>query len=118
MNNPLADLGKVIDLRSLQDHQLLRQCVLVDSGKAQVTHFIIPKGEEIPTHEAHGEIVIHCLTGQVLVTALKQSKILFSDHILCLAADEPFSIRATQDAALLATIILPKDGKSVELIGN
>ena len=118
MNNPLADQGKIFDLKSLHDQQSLRQRVLVDSGKVQVTHFIIPANEEIPTHEAHGEIVIHCLTGRVVVAALKESRELRSDHLLCLNVGEPFSIRAIQDAAILATIVLPKEGEAVELIGN
>jgi quercetin dioxygenase-like cupin family protein len=84
----------------------------------EIIQFIIPAGAQLPTHEAQGEIILHCLEGQVEVTALGLHRELMAGKLLYFAINEPFSIRGVQDASVLAIIIVPKQGPAVKLVGT
>lgn len=91
---------------------------IVRTGDVEIIQFIVPSGAVLPTHEAQGEIVLHCLEGMVELTALGVARELASGNLLYLAINEPFSVRGIEDASLLAIIIVPKQGPAVELVGT
>ena len=91
---------------------------MVKTANVEIIHVVILAGETIPRHEAQGEIVFHCLEGQVSLFALGKTLELRAGQLFYFSINEPFSIRATERSSLLVTIIAPKLGPSVELIGD
>lgn len=119
MSEPLARPGEIIHLRHCDEGlQSPQQLPLVRTGDVEIVQFVIPAGAELPTHEAQGEIVLHCLEGRIEVRALKMSRELTAGQLLYLTTNEPFSMRGMEDASMLAIIIVPKEGPSVELVGK
>ena len=119
MLEPLTEPGEIVDLQPLDaafDTQ--RNTLLVKSNDVKVIQLIVPKGEKIPTHEAQGEIIVHCIEGQASLTALGESHDLKAGQLLYLHVNEPFSIQGIDDASLLITIIAAKRGSNVKLIGE
>jgi quercetin dioxygenase-like cupin family protein len=94
------------------------KATLFRTADAEITHLIIPAGETIPTHEAPGEIVFHCLEGRVSLSALGKECELTAGQLFYFCINEPFSIHGIEQASLLMTIAAPKLGPHVELIGN
>jgi hypothetical protein len=52
------------------------------------------------------------------LAALEGTHELKAGRLFYFCINEPFSIRGIEDASLLVTIIAPKLGETVELIGN
>lgn len=119
MSEPPARPGEIIDLRRFEDGlQSPQQLPLVHTADVEIVQLVVPAGAVLPTHEAQGEIVLHCLEGQIEVTALDRVCHLLAGQLLYLTVSEPFSMRGIEDASLLAIILVPKQGPSVELVGK
>jgi quercetin dioxygenase-like cupin family protein len=118
-SEPLAEPGEIVDLRPLEaafeTHQNL---LLVKTTHVKIVQHFIPAGSSIPTHEAQGEIIVHCVTGRASLTAHGESHELETGQLLYLHLNEPFSIKGIEHSALLVTIIAAKRGSNVELIGE
>lgn len=119
MVEPLAGPGEILDLallgRGLKTRQ---QASLIKTSDVHVVQILVPAGKEVPTHEAEGQIILHCLEGRVAVNAIGECRELKAGQLLYLVPNEPFSIQGVQDASVLATIVRPKQGLDVELIGD
>jgi len=119
MTTPLATPGDMVDLHpstmSLDGKQLT---VLVKTQDVEIIQLLIPKGSSIPTYQAEGEIILHCVEGRVSLAVLGEPHELRAGQLLYLALNEPFSIEGLEQASVLATIIAPKQGPNVELIGG
>ncbi|HEV7223730.1 MAG TPA: cupin [Pirellulales bacterium] len=119
MGAPPAKPGQIVFLHPLTaSGERSRLTTLVKTSQVEVVQLIVPAGRDVPTHEAQGELVVHCLEGDVSFTALGNTYALKSGQLLHLLIDEPFSIRAMEDSSLLVTIVAAKTGGSVELIGG
>ncbi|OHB76785.1 MAG: hypothetical protein A2W31_12615 [Planctomycetes bacterium RBG_16_64_10] len=119
MGRPLVKPGEPVDVRRLGAELGTRvNTLLVKTINVEIIQLVIPAGDLIPTHEAHGEIIFHCLEGQVLLSARGKTHELNAGQLFYFCTNEPFSIRGIAPASLLVTIITPKQGQSVELIGN
>jgi quercetin dioxygenase-like cupin family protein len=119
VTKPLATPGDCVELRSPTPKQDTEQVtVLVKTPEVEIIQILIPAGSNIPTHEAEGEIVLHCLKGRISVLALGEPRELKAGQLLYLTLNEPFSIRGIEQASVLGTIIALKQGSSVDLIGN
>jgi quercetin dioxygenase-like cupin family protein len=94
------------------------QSLLVKTSNMQIVHLVIPVGETIPTHAAQGEIILHCLEGQISFTALENTYELKAGQLFYFRVNEQISIQGIERASLLVTIITAKLGQSVELIGD
>ena len=92
--------------------------VLVKTNEVEVVNLIVPEGIAIPTYEAPGEAILHCLEGQIQVRANGNQHLLRTGDLLYLLVDEPFSLQGIEDASLLVTIIASKTGPNVPLIGE
>ena len=115
---PWAKQGKVVNLRGPgSDLTEKKKSVLVKSGGIQIIQLLIPAGENLADYQAQGEIVLHCLAGQVDIIT-DQSHRLRTGQLLHLAMNSPFTIQGIKNSSLLATIILPNQGRSVELAGG
>jgi quercetin dioxygenase-like cupin family protein len=117
-NSLLAAAGEIVALPQAQAGAPQRKTVLMKTGDVELVHFLVPASANIPTHEAEGEIVLHCLQGRVEVLLSGSCKELAAGELLLLAGNAPFSIRGVEHSSLLATIITPKQGPNVELIGS
>lgn len=107
MSVPQAQPGEVIDVRPLgaapADLQLV---TLVKTAALEVRRLILPKGREVPTHRAPGEITVHCLEGRVAFTAGGTTRTLEAGQMLVLDAGVPHSLVGLEDSAVLVTKLL------------
>lgn len=115
MNQTLKLPGTMVDLRHVAADDANGLSLLIKTEQVRVSLVRVPAGQSIPTHQAEGEII---LCGQVAVKALGETCELQAGQLLYLAINEPFSTRGIQDAALLMTIIQPKQGANAVLIGD
>lgn len=107
MSLPHASPGEIVDVRPLG--AALAATVtrtLVKTGAMEVLRMVFPAGKVIPTHEAKGEIIVHCLEGRIAFTACGMTNELEAGHLLYLPAGEPHSLRGIEDGSLLVTILL------------
>lgn len=119
MTKPLAEPGEVVDLNRCTTTPDANQIsVLVQSQDVKIVRLSITAGSTIPTYEAAGEIIIHCLEGRMSVVARGESQELTSGQLVYFALNEAFSIHADELAVVLATVIVPKQGANVRLIGE
>jgi quercetin dioxygenase-like cupin family protein len=119
MTKPLVKPGETVDVRGLGTGLGTRaNTLLIKTVNVEIIHVVIPAGETIPTHEAQGEIIFHCLEGRVSLSALGKTHELRAGRLFYFCINEPFSIHGIERASLLVTIIAPKLGQSVELIGT
>jgi quercetin dioxygenase-like cupin family protein len=81
---------------------------LVKTADLEVLRLILPAGKEIPTHQAPGEITIHCLEGRVELTAEGKTHELAPGQMVYLAAGAPHAVKGIQNSSLLVTLLLGK----------
>lgn len=110
--------GRPASVRRLMASDTSDKITLVKTPQVEVIQLIVPAGRDVPTHKAHGELVVHCLEGRVSFLALENTYDLIPGQLLYLSIDEPFSIRAVENASVLMTLIAAKTGGTVELIGG
>jgi quercetin dioxygenase-like cupin family protein len=116
---PISEPGEIVDLQPLEAALgMQRNTLFVKTGNVKVIQLIIPAGANVPTHEAQGEIIVHCMEGRATLTALGEAHELNAGQLLYLRINEPFSIHGIEDTSLLVTIISAKRGSNVELIGE
>jgi quercetin dioxygenase-like cupin family protein len=114
-----AGPGEIVDLALVgRGQETRRQASLIKTNDVHVVQILVPAGKEVPTHEAEGQIILHCLEGRVAVNAIGECRELKAGQLLYLVMNEPFSIQGVQHASVLVTIIRPKRGLDVELIGD
>lgn len=107
--------GEIIEVRRLAAEF---KSLLLRTSNVTIIYMAIPAGMTIPTHEARGEIILHCLEGRVSLTALAKTQELRAGQLTYFLIDEPVSIQAIEQASLVVTVITAKTGQNVELIGN
>ena len=79
---------------------------LAKTATLEVRRLVLPKGREIPTHHARGEITVHCLEGRIAFTADGTTRELKAGQMLVLAAGEPHSLVGLEDSQVLVTKVL------------
>jgi nucleotide-binding universal stress UspA family protein/quercetin dioxygenase-like cupin family protein len=101
--------GEITDVRPLGSAlSSAKTKTLVEADGVQVLRLIVPAGREIPEHKAKGAIVVHCLEGCVLFTALGKTERLKAGKLLYLPRGEPHTIQGVENASLLLTVLLPQ----------
>ncbi len=102
---PHARPGQFIDVRPLGPAFAgARTNALIKADGLEVIRLVVPRGKEIPTHSARGEITVHCLEGRVEFTTDGEASELCAGHLLYLKANQPHSVLGIDDATLLVTI--------------
>jgi quercetin dioxygenase-like cupin family protein len=102
------EIGEVIDIRSsgaLASGGPSR--LLAKTATLEVRRLMLSKGREIPTHQAPGEITVHCLEGRIAFTAAGMTRHLGAGQMIVLAAGEPHSVAGLEDSTVLVTKVLP-----------
>jgi quercetin dioxygenase-like cupin family protein len=118
MSKPIAIPGEAIVVAPADTTRMTSLATtLVRTSQVEVIQLIVPAGRNVPTHEAQGDLLVHCLEGRVSLAALGKDHQLKSGQLLYLTINEPFSIRGIENASLLVTIIAAKTGGSVQLFG-
>lgn len=80
--------------------------MLVKTETLELRRLTVPKGREIPTHHAKGEITVHCLVGRIAFTASGATRELRAGQLIVLAAGEPHSLVGLEDSSVLVTKVL------------
>jgi quercetin dioxygenase-like cupin family protein len=104
---PHAQPGQVIDIRPL-DAKLaeVKTGTLLKTTHMEVVRMILPQGRVIAEHKAPGEIMVQCLEGRIVFTAMGQENELVVGQMLYLTSAEPHSVRAVENSSILLTILL------------
>lgn len=113
MSLPHAESGQVINIRPLSGK--LKESVstaLFKASELEVMRLVLEAGKEIPEHKVAGEITIHCLEGAIELLAHGRAQTVQQGEMLYLGANEPYAIRALDDASVLMTVALKRNGES------
>lgn len=102
-----AKPGEIVDVRPLGSRLPdTKTSTLLKTQNVEVVRLVMPAGKEISEHKAPGEIIVQCLEGKIAFTAMGKTDELDAGELLCLAAEEPHSVKCIEDAAFLLTILL------------
>jgi quercetin dioxygenase-like cupin family protein len=100
-------LSEVIDVRAAGASEPgASPSSLVKSETLEVRRLTLPKGRRIPTHQASGEITVHCLEGRIAFTADGETRHVGAGQLIVLAAGEPHSLVGLEDSTVLVTKVL------------
>ncbi len=80
---------------------------LAKSETLEIRRLSLPKGREIPTHHAQGEVTVQCLRGRIAFTAGGTTYEMRTGQLIVLAAGEPHSLVGLEDSSVLVTKVLP-----------
>ena len=80
--------------------------LLVKSETLELRRLNLPKGQEIPTHHARGEITVQCLVGRIAFTADGETRELRAGQLIVLAPGAPHSLVGLEDSSVLVTKVL------------
>jgi len=75
--------GQAIDIRPFGPAFAgARTTALIRTNDLEVIRLVVPRGKEVPTHSARGEITVHCLEGRVAFTTDGEARELGAGHLL------------------------------------
>jgi quercetin dioxygenase-like cupin family protein len=101
-----ASPGDVIDVRPLGTALASSKTgKLFETAALDVVRLVLPAGKELKEHKAPGELIVQCLEGRIVFTALGRSAELTAGQLLFLAAGEPHAVRCIENASVLLTIV-------------
>ena len=98
----------VVDVRPLGaalDAQVSNS--LLKSSSLQLMRVVLRRGESLPEHHVPGEITVHCLEGEALLSTPSRELALAAGQLVLLPGGEPHALRALSDTSLLVTLHLP-----------
>lgn len=106
MAQPHAKTGKIVDLRPLGTQlRAARTTALIKEKHFEAIRLIVHEGVEIPPHAVAGNIMLHCLEGQVILGLSSGDNILKEGDWIYLDGGEPHSVKGIVDSSLLLTIL-------------
>jgi quercetin dioxygenase-like cupin family protein len=104
---PHATPGQLIDVQPLGSRlQGEKTTALFKSEHLEVIRLVLQAGKSFPPHSVAGEITVHCIEGQIDVTAHGQSHVLCAGQMLFLSGGVEHGVVAIQDSSALVTIAL------------
>lgn len=107
---PHAKSGEVIDVRPLAGGLAgARTHVLVKTETLEVIRLVVPRGKEIPSHAAPGEILVQCLEGRIAFTSGGDRRELGAGEMLYLEREQAHAVAGVEDASVLLTITFPRN---------
>jgi quercetin dioxygenase-like cupin family protein len=105
--DPQPKISEVIDaLPAVLAEQGAPPSSLAKTEMLELRRLTLPKGREIPTHHARGEITVHCLQGRIAFTAGGATREVRAGQLIVLAAGEPHSLVGLEDSTVLVTKVL------------
>jgi quercetin dioxygenase-like cupin family protein len=107
MAQPHARPGHIVDLRPLGSQlRGAKTIALIKEKHFEAIRLIVHEGAEIPPHAVTGNILLHCLEGQVLLGLPSGEIILEDGDWIYLDGGELHSLKGIVDSSLLLTILL------------
>jgi nucleotide-binding universal stress UspA family protein/quercetin dioxygenase-like cupin family protein len=104
-----ANRGDLIDVRPLGTALGSAQTrTLMRSAAVEVVRLIVRAGQEVPLHQNKGEVLVHCLEGQVALATLGKTQVLEAGTLVHLPAHQPHTFQGIENASILLTILAPK----------
>ncbi len=110
---PHARPGDAIDMRPLGDrlpgtvsHALLK------TGSLELMRLVLRAGEWLPPHAVDAEATLLCIEGAVQVSMPGSECELNAGMMTLLVAGQSYAVRASSDASLLLTLLLPWAGSA------
>lgn len=105
--NPPSKLGEVIDVFAAKPGESQASpSTLAKSETLELRRLVLPKGRNIPTHHASGEITVHCLQGRIAFTSTGTTREVGAGQLIVLPAGEPHSVVGLEDSSVLVTKVL------------
>jgi quercetin dioxygenase-like cupin family protein len=101
--------GQLVDVQPL-GNQLSesRNVALFKTDELEVIRLVMPAGKTMPSHWVRGEIMIHCLEGEIGLTAGGQTRQMKAGQLVWLEGGVDHALEAVKDSSLLLTIVLRK----------
>jgi quercetin dioxygenase-like cupin family protein len=90
---------------------------LIESNGVRIIRIVVPSGRNVPRHVGAGESILHCLEGCVELRTRDGKSAVKAGQLIYLRSDEPFSIYGIENSSLLLTVVKPKAGPNVEVVG-
>jgi quercetin dioxygenase-like cupin family protein len=110
---PHAHPEDAIDVRPLGDRLAATTSrALLKTESLELMRLVLRAGEALPEHAVDAEAVLHCLEGAVTVRTPGGERVLEAGRLTLLAAGTSYSVRASSDASLLVTMLLPYGGSA------
>jgi quercetin dioxygenase-like cupin family protein len=107
MAQPHARPGRVVDLRPLGSQlRGAKTTALIKEKYFEAIRLIVHEDAEIPPHAVAGNIMLHCLEGQVLLGLPSDEIVLEGGDWVYLDGGELHSLKGIVDSSLLLTILL------------
>jgi quercetin dioxygenase-like cupin family protein len=104
---PQPKLSAVIDVRAASaSGPAAAPSMLAKTETLEIRRLILPQGRQIPTHQARGEITVHCLEGRIAFSAGGVTREVGAGQLIVLAAGEPHSLVGLEDSTVLVTKVL------------
>jgi len=110
---PHANPEDVIDVSPLggrlaqaASHALLR------TGSLELMRLVLRAGEALPPHTVDAEATLHCIEGTVRVSTPDAERELTAGTLTLIPAGRSYAVRASSDASLLVTMLLPYRGSA------
>ncbi len=109
MAQPHAKPGEVVDLRPLGPtlHNA-KTTALIKEKHFEAVRLIVNAGAHIPQHKVTGDIMLHCLEGEIVLGLPASEIVLKSGEWLYLKGGELHSLQGIVDSSLLLTILFEK----------
>ena len=101
------EFAKVVELESLVDYQSGRVVsrTLAQGRPLSVTLFAFDKGEEISTHSAPGDAMVHILDGEAEITVGEEKFSAKKGEAIVMPANIPHGLEAKERFKMLLTVV-------------
>ena len=101
--------GQLVDVLPLGEKLgEARNVALFKTDGLEVIRLVMPAGKTMPSHWVKGEVTIHCLEGEVGLTAGGRTRQMMAGQLVWLEGGVDHALTAVKDSSLLLTIVLRK----------
>ena len=103
-------IEKALELGSLVDYhegQVVSR-TLAQNESVSITLFSFDAGEEISTHESHGDAMVTILEGNALITIGEKQHSLKGGESIVMPAGIPHAVAADERFKMLLVVVFPK----------
>jgi nucleotide-binding universal stress UspA family protein/quercetin dioxygenase-like cupin family protein len=102
--------SEVVDVRWLKSAlgAFIQTNKLLHTEEVDVFQVVFPSGETLSEDTGASAVLLHCLEGQVMLSAFGRTQMVKAGQLLHLPRDVAYTIKGIEDASLLVTHVLPK----------
>ena len=102
--------GEVVDVRSLQSALTasIQTNKLLQTDGAETIQVVFPAGAKISENTGAGAVILHCLEGEVALSALGKTQQVKAGQLLHLPGGVSYTVKVIENVSMILTKILPK----------